>query len=88
MPVETAIGKHGGDRRSAKAKEGQGIGSTLKRGGNPDYLEARLRRDAPEVADALNRGEIKSVRAAAIKAGIIKPVPTVRLELKGSADLR
>ena len=43
------------------------------------YLQARLRRDAPEVADALERGEFKSARAAAIKAGIIKPVPTVRL---------
>jgi len=52
----------------------------LKQHGNrADYLEARLRRDAPEVADALERGEHRSVRAAAIEAGIIKPVPTVRL---------
>ena len=32
----------------------QGTGSTLKRGSNSAaYLQARLRRDAPEVADAL-----------------------------------
>jgi hypothetical protein len=43
------------------------------------YLQARLRRDEPKIADALERGEFPSVRAAAIEAGIIKPVPTVRL---------
>jgi len=44
------------------------------------YLKARLRRDAPELADALNRGEIKSVRAAAIEAGIIIPFPSLQLK--------
>jgi hypothetical protein len=78
--VEAAIGKHGGDRRSAQAKEDQGTCSTLKRGGNPEYLQARLRRDAPELADALDRGEIKSARAAAIKAGIITPFPSLQLK--------
>jgi hypothetical protein len=78
--VEAAIGKHGGDRRSAQAKEDQGTCSTLKRGGNPEYLQARLRRDAPELADALDRGEIKSARAAAIEAGIITPFPSLQLK--------
>lgn len=46
---------HGGDRKSddfkaSQEQQDQGTGSTLKRGGNPDYLQARLRRDAPEVA--------------------------------------
>jgi len=78
--VEAAIGGHGGDRRSAQAKEDQGTTSTLKRGGNPDYLEARLRRDAPELIDALKCGKIKSTHAAAIEAGIITLFP--RLQLK------
>ena len=77
--IEVALGSHGGDRRSEQAKEDQPTGSRLKYGGNPDYLEARLRRDHPEIADALERGEFRSARAAAIAAGIIKPVPTVRL---------
>jgi hypothetical protein len=77
--VEAALGSHGGDRRSPLAKEDQGSIRTLKRGENAAYLQARLRRDAPEVAVALERGEFKSARAAAIEAGIIKPVPTVRL---------
>ena len=78
--VEAAIGKHGGDRRSAKAKEGQATAGRLKYGGNPDYLQARLRRDAPELANALDRGEIKSARAAAIEAGIITPFPSLQLK--------
>lgn len=78
--VEAALGTHGGDRRSPKAREDQGDNVPLKqRSNSAAYLQARLRRDAPEVADALERGEHRSVRAAAIEAGIIKPVPTVRL---------
>ena len=78
--VEAALGSHGGDRRSAKAMQDQGDIIPLKhRSTSAAYLQARLRRDAPEVADALERGEFKSARAAAIEAGIIKPVPTVRL---------
>jgi hypothetical protein len=78
--VAAAIGKHGGDRRSAQAKGDQGSDRTLKRGDNAAYLEARLRRDAPEMADALERGEIKSARAAAIEAGIIIPFPSIALK--------
>jgi hypothetical protein len=36
-------------------------------------LAARLKRDAPEIAAAVERGEYPSMRAAAIAAGIIKP---------------
>lgn len=43
------------------------------------YLLRRLARDAPEILDRVKAGEFKSARAAAIEAGIIKPVPTVRL---------
>ena len=51
----------------------------MKHGETVAYLKARLQRDHPEIADALDRGEFRSARAAAIEAGIIKPVPTVRL---------
>ena len=78
--VEAALGKHGGDRRSAQAKEDQGSDRTLKRGDNAAYLQARLRRDAPEIAAALDRGEFKSARAAAIEAGIITPLPSLQLK--------
>ena len=44
-----------------------------------DRILPRLARDAPEVLERVKAGEFKSARAAAIEAGIIKPVPTVRL---------
>lgn len=39
---------------------------------NATYLASRLKRDAPEIAKQLERGEFKSVRAAAKAAGIVK----------------
>jgi hypothetical protein len=74
--VELALRRQG---RPPKGQEIKPTDSRFKYGSNPDYLKARIRRDAPEVADALDRGEFKSARAAAIEAGIIKPVPTIRL---------
>jgi hypothetical protein len=41
-------------------------------GNSAEYLVRRLKRDAPEVAAELARGELPSARAAAIKAGIVK----------------
>ena len=79
--VEAALSSHGGDRRSPQAMQDQGDNGTLKRGSNSaTYLLRRLRRDAPDVADALERGEFKSARAAAIEAGIIIPFPSIALK--------
>jgi hypothetical protein len=41
-------------------------------GTHRDYLAARLRRDHPDICARIEAGEFKSVRAAAIAAGIIK----------------
>lgn len=68
---------HGGDRRSGQAQQNQGSDRTLKRGINADYIKARLRRDHPEIAEELERGEHRSARAAGIAAGFIKDVPSV-----------
>ena len=71
---------HGGDRRSEEAQQDQGNNITLKRRGtDADYIKARLRRDHPEIAEQLERGEYRSARAAAIAAGFIKDIPSVRL---------
>ena len=81
-PLQLALQHHGGDRRSEealKARQDQPSDRSMKYGENTAYLKARLERDCPEVAAALDRGEHRSVRAAAIEAGIIKPVPTVRV---------
>ena len=75
---------HGGDRKSddveaSQERRDQVDNVSLKHGNAQPYLLRRLARDAPEVLERVKSGEIKSARAAAIEAGIIKPVPTVRL---------
>ena len=47
------------------------------RGETASYLVRRLKRDAPDVADALARGEYRSARAAGIAAGIVKVPSTL-----------
>lgn len=70
---EAVLGTHGGKRVNHTFSE------SARGTGNADYIKARLRRDHPEIAKAFERGEFRSARAAAIEAGFIKPVPTVRL---------
>ena len=41
-------------------------------GNSQDYLAARINRDHPEIAERVKAGEFKSIRAAAIVAGIVK----------------
>jgi hypothetical protein len=49
-------------------------------GTSQSYLLRRIARDQPELLDQIGPGKShRSARAAAIEAGIIKPVPTVRL---------
>lgn len=70
--------RHGGDRKSEEAQKDQGNNITLKRRGtDAEYIKARLRRDHPEIAEELERGEHRSARAAGIAAGFIKDVPSV-----------
>ena len=45
-------------------------------GNSADYLTARIARDHPDILEAMKRGEYRSVRQAAIAAGIVQP--TVR----------
>ena len=63
----------GQGKRTDLIDEPSVINTKLKRGStNAEYLTARLKRDAPAIAVRLERGEFKSVRAAAIEAGIVK----------------
>jgi hypothetical protein len=43
------------------------------------YLAARIKRDHPEIAAAVERGEYPSMRQAALAAGIVKPPNTLRI---------
>jgi hypothetical protein len=71
-----ALGEQGGDRRSEAVISDQADNISLNSSGHGTsaaYLAARLRRDFPEIADKLAAGKFKSVRAAAIAAGLITP---------------
>jgi len=41
-------------------------------GNDPNYLTARIARDRPDILDRMKAGEYRSVRAAALEAGIVK----------------
>lgn len=66
--------RHGGDRRSAEFQV-DNINLKTKGGTDPTYLAQRMKRDHPEIAAVLASGGYRSVRAAAIAAGIVR-VPT------------
>jgi hypothetical protein len=91
--IDAAVGVMplpGGDRRSVNV---QSDNITLKpqRGTNPTYALKRLKRDNPELADKVVRGEL-SAHAAAIAAGFRKkltPFETIeKLIPKLTADER
>lgn len=74
-----SLAEHGGTAK-AQAIDARGSDRTSGlRGETQAYLLRRIARDAPEILERVKAGEFKSARAAAIEAGIIKPVPTVRL---------
>lgn len=68
MAKAEPAGKHGGPRKHGE----QGDNITLDRGTSTSYLAARIKRDRPDIAAAVERGEFSSMRSAAIAAGIIK----------------
>ena len=68
-----------GEIGKGRKDESRGSDATSKDRGQ-SYLLRRIARDQPELLDQIGPGkEFHSVRAAAIEAGIIKPVPTVRV---------
>lgn len=46
---------------------------TATRGVSTKYLSRRIARDRPDILDRMKAGEFRSVRAAALAAGIVKP---------------
>jgi hypothetical protein len=61
-------------RRPTKEEQGNkdSNGILIKGGNNRNYLAARLKRDHPGIVERVKAGEFKSMRAAAIEAGIVK----------------
>lgn len=73
------LAQHGTNQHSEPEGEDITTSSPQQLGNSQAYLLRRLARDAPDVLERVKAGEFKSARAAAIEAGIIKPVPTIRL---------
>lgn len=65
-----------------KGGRGNLSSNTTKVNRGAAYLVRRLKRDFPDIAVALARGEYRSARAAAIAAGIIKPPTALEKILK------
>lgn len=74
----------GTNQYSIKKEGGCYDDNTLPRGNSEEYVVRRLKRDAPELATALARGDFPSARAAGIAAGFVKPSPP-SLQIKDPA---
>lgn len=60
--------------------------SNVKRQGNDaEYLTARIARDRPDILERMKAGEYRSVRAAALDAGIIQPRISIPTDVEGAA---
>lgn len=70
--------KHGTNQHTGG---GDNITST-ERGTSQTYLARRIKRDAPEVFEQLKAGGFKSVRQAAIAAGVLKVKPRLEVALQ------
>jgi hypothetical protein len=87
VPLQLAITQAKAQPLAAVDAPGPGRGhktldnvNPLQGGNSQSYLLRRIARDQPQLLDQIGPDkEFRSVRAAAIEAGIIKPVPTVRL---------
>lgn len=54
---------------------------SIDNGNSPEYLTARIARDRPDILERMKAGEYKSVRSAAIDAGIVDPEKSKRYSL-------
>ena len=79
-PPEAGLANPSGKKRAGLDYHGN-VG---QQGNSSEYVARRLKRDAPELAAALARGEFPSARAAGIAAGFVKPSPP-SLQLKDPA---
>ena len=53
-----------------------------KGGNNKERLAAKLKRDHPDIAARVSNGEFKSIRAAALEAGIVKPMRSIPVDTR------
>jgi hypothetical protein len=75
-------------RPKKEEREGnKGSDTTISSGRGSDYLTARIARDRPDILERMKAGEFKSVRAAALEAGIVKRSFQCPVDPEGAARL-
>ena len=70
-----------GERGNGKRDYNYNVFPADNNGTDTEYLTARIARDRPDILDRMKAGEYRSVRSAAIDAGIIDPDKTKRYQL-------
>jgi hypothetical protein len=71
------LAPHGANQHSKDLAMPNSSGGT-----NSKYLLARIKRDRPDIAEAMERGKYKSIRSAAIAAGFVKPESALTMTLR------
>lgn len=80
--LATPLNANGGDRQSANFQSYNYKTERMESAGtDSEYLTARIARDRPDILERMKAGEYRSVRSAAIDAGIIDPEKTKRYQL-------
>jgi hypothetical protein len=83
MAKATPLAKHG---RPVKDEVTKGDDVTFSSKGNSAaYLAARIKRDHPDIAQAVERGEYRSMRQAGIAAGIVRETSPIEQLLRAWA---
>lgn len=77
--AEDALPQHGEIGEGRERVDCNKLSSDQTGGTDPDYLAARIARDHPGVHERMKEGEFRSVRQAAIEAGIIKDIRTKQI---------
>lgn len=72
LETEVKLRANGGDRRSEQFQNDNcNTEKTEQQGNSTDYLTARIARDRPDILEDMKQGKYRSVRQAAIEAGIV-----------------
>lgn len=66
---------------NAEKHDNYNVLSPAQQGTSADYLTARIARDRPDILEEMKQGKYRSVRQAAIEAGIV--TPSTRYSLPG-----
>lgn len=80
LMTATEAGKKGG-----RGKKASNLLTLPTSSNDKNRLAARIKRDHPDIAARVANGEFKSIRAAALEAGIVKPMRSIPVDTPEAA---